>query len=274
MTPEPSIANHYGRPRIVETILAAFARAGKESAHLTAADLAAVDQFHVGGALATEDLAAQMHLRPGMHLLDIGCGLGGPARFFAAEHACRVTGIDLTPEFVEAAEHLTRLVGIGDVDFRQTSAASLPFDAAAFDGAYLIHVGMNIPDKPAAFREIRRVLKPGARFAIFDIMRAADGPVRFPVPWAATEATSFVETPAAYRAALEAAGFHIASERDRRDFAIQQTERSIARTQQSGNTGPGLTLLMGEKTPVLIGNLLAMLKEGLLGPVEIIARAM
>lgn len=273
MTPDPSVADHYGRPRIVETILAAFARAGKEPAHLTAADLTGVDQFHVGGALATEDLAAQMDLRSGMHVLDIGCGLGGPARFFAGL-GCRVTGIDLTPEFVAAAEHITRLVGIGDVDFRQTSAASLPFDAAAFDGAYLIHVGMNIPDKPAAFREIRRVLKPGARFAIFDIMRAADGPVRFPVPWAASEATSFVETPAAYRAALESAGFRIASERDRRDFAIQQTERSISRMQQSGNTGPGLALLMGEKTPVLIGNLLAMLKEDLLGPVEIIAQAM
>jgi ubiquinone/menaquinone biosynthesis C-methylase UbiE len=273
MTPEPSIANHYSRPRIVETILNAFTRAGKDPAHLTAADLTAVDQFHVGGALATEDLGAQMNLHPGMHLVDIGCGLGGPARFFAAEHRCRVTGVDLTPEFVEAAEHLTRLVGIPAVEFRQTSATSLPFDAATFDGAYLIHVGMNIPDKPSVFREVRRVLKPEGVFAVFDIMRTAEGPIRYPVPWASTEATSFVETPAVYRSALESVGFRVTAERNRADFAIEQTERSIARMQRSGNAGPGLALLMGEKTPILIGNILGMMKEGLLEPVEMIATA-
>jgi MPBQ/MSBQ methyltransferase len=272
MTPEPGIAGHYGRPRIVETILTAFAQAGKDTTHLTAADLASVDQFHVGGALATEDLAAQMDLRSSLHLLDIGCGLGGPARFFAGL-GCRVTGIDLTPEFVEAADHLTRLVGIDTVAFRQASAAALPFEAASFDGAYLIHVGMNIPDKPAMIREVRRVLKPGAVFAIFDIMRMSEGPIRYPVPWASTEATSFVETPGAYLTALDAAGFRIVSERNRGPFAIEQTERSIARMQQGGNTSPGLALLMGEKTPILIGNILSMIKEGMLEPVEIIARA-
>jgi ubiquinone/menaquinone biosynthesis C-methylase UbiE len=273
MTPEPAVAGHYGRPRIVETVLAAFARAGKDPANLTAADLSGVDQFHVGGALATTDLAAQMDLLPGMRLLDIGCGLGGPARFFAAERACRVTGIDLTPEFVEAAEHLTRLVGIDGAVFRQASATSLPFEPASFEGAYMIHVGMNIPDKPAVFREVRRVLQPGAVFAVFDIMRTSDAPLRYPVPWASTEATSFVETPAAYRAALESAGFRVAAERNRGAFAIEQTERSIARMQEPGNTGPGLALLMGEKTPVLIANTLGMLKEGVLEPVEMIARA-
>ena len=271
MTPDSAVADHYSRPRIVETILDAFARAGKDPAHLTAADLTAVDQFHVGGALAIEELAARMDLRPGMHLLDIGCGLGGPARFFAAERGCRVTGIDLTPEFVDAAAHLTRLVGIAAVEFRQASAAGLPFDTGTFDAAYLIHVGMNVPDKPAVFREVRRVLKPGAAFAIFDIMHTAEGPIRYPVPWASTEATSFVETPAAYRTALESAGFRVTAERNRRDFAIEQTERSIARMQQAGNTGPGMTLLMGEKTPILVANILGMMREGLLEPVEMLA---
>jgi SAM-dependent methyltransferase len=274
MTPDPGVADHYGRPHLIETILAAFAQAGKDASHLTAADLTAVDQFHAGGARATEDLAAQMDLRAGMHLLDIGCGLGGPARYFAAEHGCRVIGIDLTPEFVEAAGHLTRLVGLdGSVDFRPASAASLPFEEAAFDGAYLIHVGMNLADKPAAFREIRRVLKPGGVFAIFDMMRMSEGPIRYPVPWASTEAVSFVETPAAYRSALEAAGFHVIAERARGPFAIEHTERSIARMGQPGNAGPGLALLMGEKTPVLVGNMLSMMKEGVLEPLEMIARA-
>jgi ubiquinone/menaquinone biosynthesis C-methylase UbiE len=273
MTPEPAISSHYGRPHIVDTILTAFAKAGKGPAQLTAADLTAVDQFHVGGANATQDLAAQMELRPGMHLLDVGCGLGGPARFFA-EHGCRVTGVDLTPEFIEAADHLTRLIHLDHaVTFRQASAALLPFDNATFGGAYMIHVGMNIADKPAAFRELRRVLRPGAVFALFDFMRIAHGPIRFPVPWASTEATSFVDTPADYRAALESAGFRITAERNRRVFAIEQTERSMARMQQSGNAGPGLALLMGEKAPILLGNMFSMLKDGLLEPVEMLAQA-
>jgi ubiquinone/menaquinone biosynthesis C-methylase UbiE len=274
MTTEPAVASHYGLPRIVDTILAALSQAGKDPAHLAATDLAGVDQFHVGGAQATEDLGGSMDLRPEMRLLDIGCGLGGPARFFAGDRGCRVTGIDLTPEFVAAAEHLTHLVGMdGVVDFRLASATSLPFEPATFDGAYMIHVGMNIPDKAAVFQEARRVLKPGAVFAVFDVMRMSDAPIRYPVPWASSEATSFVETPAAYRAALESAGFRVTAERERGSFAIEQTERSIARMRQSGNAGPGLALLMGEIAPVLVANILGMMKEGVIEPVEIVARA-
>jgi ubiquinone/menaquinone biosynthesis C-methylase UbiE len=209
-----------------------------------------------------------------LRLLDVGSGLGGPARYFAAEHGCRVTGIDLTEEFVRVADNLTKRTKLdGLVEFRQGSALELPFERDTFDRAYMIHVGMNITDKAGIFREVRRVLKPEGLFTIFDMMRTGDGAIRYPVPWALSEETSFVATVKEYRDALQGAGFRIAEERGRGPFAIAFTERMMARMAQGGPPALGLHLLMGEKTPVIVGNILAAMKEGVLEPVELHARA-
>ena len=139
-------------------------------------------------------------LQPGMHLLDVGSGLGGPARYFARYQGCRVTGIDLTEEFVAVARTLTSRLGMdGQISFQQGSALSMPFAAASFDVATLLHVGMNIADKDRLFSEVRRVVKPGGIFGIYDQMREADGELAFPVPWASVPQTSFVETAATYK---------------------------------------------------------------------------
>ena len=279
MSSEAKVTGHYGRGQLEELILGAVAREGKDPENLTAGDLAAVDEFHVGGLEATQELAKHMELRAGLRLLDVGSGIGGPARYFAAEHGCRVTGIDLTEEFVRAARSLTRRTKLdGLVEFRQASALQLPFEPNTFDGAYMIHVGMNIADKAGIFREVRRVLKPGGLFTIFDIVlrgdeRAAEGAMKYPVPWAPSEETSFVGTVKEYRDALQNAGFQIAQERGRAVFAIEFTERVIARMAQGGPPALGLHLLMGEKAPMMIKNVLAMMKEGLLEPVELHARA-
>jgi ubiquinone/menaquinone biosynthesis C-methylase UbiE len=273
MDPEAAIAGHYGRNRVEEIILRALKQAGKDLTKLTAADLTPVDQFHVGGLQATEEFAAEAAFQPGQHLLDVGCGIGGAARHFAGL-GCRVTGIDLTPEFVTAAESLSRLVRLdGLLQFRQASAMQLPFDASTFDGAYMIHVGMNLADKAAVFREVHRALRPGGTFAIFDILRGAGGEMRYPAPWAAAGETSFVEDAGAYRAALESAGFQMLRERNRRQFAIEQTELVMARTAGSGPPVLGLHLLMGERTPAMLGNVMAMMREGAIEPTELIARA-
>src|SRR5215472_18548386 len=162
MNIEKNVATYYTRGRLEGSILEALSRAGKDLENLTHGDLAALDEFHVGGREATQELAAQMELRPGLHLLDVGSGIGGPTRYFAAEHGCKVTGVDLTEEFVETAKGLTEVLKLDDLaHFQQASALALPFDAATFDGAYMIHVGMNMADKADVFREIRRVLKPG-----------------------------------------------------------------------------------------------------------------
>jgi MPBQ/MSBQ methyltransferase len=183
----------------------------------------------------------------------------------------RVTGVDLSEEFVQVASSLTRLVKLDHlVEFRQSSALNLPFDSQVFDRAYMIHVGMNISDKAAAYREARRVLKTGGLFVVFDILRIADGPVRYPVPWAMSQDTSFVADVISYRNAMQIAGFRITHERSRRAFAIDFTERTMARMAQ---TALGLHLLLGDKMPQMAKNILAMMQEGLLEPVELFARA-
>jgi SAM-dependent methyltransferase len=274
MSTEATVAGHYGRGGLEQVILTAVVREGKDPDNLTAADLAPVDEFHVGGLDATQQLAGSMELRAGMRLLDVGSGIGGPARYFAAEHSCQVTGIDLTEEFVGVANSLTKRTKLDALaEFRRASALELPFEANTFDGAYMIHVGMNISDKANMFREVRRVLNLKSLFTIFDILRIADGAVRYPVPWAVSEESSFVVSPKEYRDALQNAGFEIARETGRAAFGIAFTERIVARMQQGGPPALGLHLLMGEKTPLMIKNVLAMMKEGVLEPVEIFARA-
>ena len=269
-----AVAGHYGRGRLEESILAAVAREGKDPEKLAAADLSAADEFHVGGIEATQELAKHMELRAGLRVLDVGSGIGGPARYFAAQHGCRVTGIDLTEEFVRVARSLTARTKLdGLVEFRQGSALEMPFEPESFDRAYMIHVGMNIADKPGIFREVRRVSKAGGMFTVFDIVRAREAAIQYPVPWALSEETSFVGTTKDYRDALQGAGFQITQERGRGPFSIAFTERVMARMAQGGPPALGLHLLMGEKTPMMINNILAMMKEGVLEPVEIYGRA-
>jgi SAM-dependent methyltransferase len=274
MSIESDVASYYTRGRLENSILEALTRAGKDLANLTHGDLAALDEFHAGGREATQELAAQMELRPGLHLLDVGSGIGGPARYFAAEHRCRVTGVDLTEEFVSVSRSLTHRTKLDNaVEFLHGSALALPFGTAYFDPAYTIHAGMNIADTPGLFREVRRVLKPGGLFAIFDLMRTAEGPIRYPVPWALTAETSFVAHVNGYRDTLTATGFHVTCERHRGAFVLEFTQRMMARVAQSGPPALGLHLLMGEPTKVMLGNVQAMIQEGILAPVELFARA-
>src|SRR5579859_413697 len=274
MSSEAQVAGHYTRGGLEETILQAVARMGLDPERLNALHLAPADEFHVGGLDATRELAAQMELAPGLRILDVGSGIGGPARYFAAEHQCKVTGVDLTEEFVQVARSLTRRTQLDHlVEFVQASALDLKFDPESFDRAYMIHVGMNIADKAGVFREVRRVLKPGGKFAIFDFVRTGDTPMTYPVPWASSEEMSFVVDKGSYRDALEKAGFRVEQERVRTAFAIEFTERAIARAAQNGQPALALHLLMGDLAPVMIKNILAMMKQGVLAPVELYARA-
>ena len=155
------VARHYGRGGLLERLLAALAEAGKDIEHLTIDDLAPVDEFHSRRRVATVELARLLAPSASDHVIDIGSGIGGPARYLAATHGCRVSGVDLTEEFVATAADLSRRAALaGRVDFRQGSALDLPFGDAAFDLAWTQNVAMNIADRPRFYAEIRRVLKP------------------------------------------------------------------------------------------------------------------
>jgi ubiquinone/menaquinone biosynthesis C-methylase UbiE len=271
---EQSVAQHYAHGALETVILQALTAAGKDINNLEPADLAPVDEFHIGGRQATVDFAEQLDVQPGMHLLDIGCGLGGASRYFARERDCRVTGIDLTDEYVSVADALARRVGLaGRVSYRQGSALSLPFGSATFDGVYMLHVGMNIADKAASFAQIRRVLNSDGTFGIYDVMREAGGELAFPVPWAASAETSFVESAATYRRLLENAGFTVQRERSRRNFATDFFRRMRAQAGQSEPPPLGLHILMGPSAPQKVGNMIANLEQGLIAPTEIVCRA-
>lgn len=271
---ERAVALHYAHGCLEQTILNALAAAGKDLNHLSLKDLAPVDEFHIGGRPATVEFAAQFGAHPGMRLLDVGCGLGGAARYFAHEHDCRVTGIDLSGEYVGVANMLAARVGLGErIRFQQGSAIDLPFAAGSFDGAYMFHVGMNIEDKARLFREVRRVLAPSGRFGVYDVMRQTAGELSYPVPWASSAESSFVADAATYRRWLAAEGFEVLKERDRRDFALETFRQMRARAESAPPAALGLHILMGANAAAKVRNMMANVTSGLIAPIELICRA-
>ncbi len=274
MQTEQLVARHYARPGLEQAILEALAKSGKNIDRLAAADLSGADEFHLGWRQATVELARNLGLAQGVELLDIGSGLGGPARYFAEVGDCRVTGIDLTEEYVKTATALTRRCGLSDkVHFRQGSALALPFAENTFDVATMIHVGMNIEDKARLFKEARRVLRQDGHFAVYDIMRTTAADLPYPMPWAETAATSFVVPPETYHGLLIASGFEVTQEHNRRELALTLGREMRENAAKHGAPPLGLHLLMGPATPQRLGNVMGALQQGLIAPIEIIARA-
>jgi len=274
MSVETDVAGHYTEGTLEQRILAALRQAGNDPDRLDPDDLAPVDEFHHGGRAATAAFAPRLNLQPGMHLLEIGSGIGGPARYFARHQGCQVTGIDLTEEFVAVARMLTSRLGMdGKISFEQGSALSMPFAAASFDVATLLHVGMNIADKDRLFSEVRRVVKPGGIFGIYDQMREADGELAFPVPWASVPQTSFVETAATYKRLLTDAGFEIVWERSCRDDALASFNQQTGAQPGSGALPSlGVHITMGPRAVEKVANHRSNTERGLLAPNEIVAR--
>ena len=274
MTVEAKVAEHYGRSGLEQTILEALTKAGVDTDRLKASDLSGADEFHLGWRPATIELAHDLGLAEGHALLDIGSGIGGPARYFAESCHCTVTGIDLTQDYVDVATALTARCGLTDkVSFKQASALALPFADQSFDVATLIHVGMNIQDKAGLIAEARRVLRSGGQLGIYDIMKTASAELTYPMPWASTIDTSFVEPPEVYRALLTASGFEITAQQDRSKLALEIGREMREKAVRDGAPPLGLHLLMGPATQQRLGNVMAALQQGLIAPTAIIARA-
>ena len=266
------VADHYARDGLVNAIRDGLARLGKTESTITAEDLAPVDEFHIGGRAATAEIAEKLAIDPSDRVLDIGCGLGGPARQMAAQYGCHVTGIDLTPDYVEAGNVLSGWLHLRErVSLQQGDALALPFDDGSFSAAYMLHVGMNIGDKCALFAGIARVLRSPGRFAIYDVMRTGDGELSYPLPWSSRPETNAIASPDQYRDALSAAGFQVVSERERRDVALEYFARQRSQV-ESGPPPLGVHILMGGRRPELVGNMSEAIAAGRISPVEIIAR--
>jgi len=274
MPTQQDVSKHYTHGNLVAAIQAGIEALGKTITSVTVDDLAPVDEFHIGGRQASEEFLGQLDLTPKKQVLDIGCGLGGAARFVASRYGCRVTGIDLTPEYVETARAACAWVGLDSrISLHQGSALAMPFADGTFDCAYMLHVGMNIEDKAKLCSEVSRVLRPNSLFGIYDVMKVGAGELMFPVPWATTAASSAVANPVQYREALDRAGFTVISERNRRDFALAFFDQLRVRTATAGGPPPlGLHILMGRNTPDKVQNMIENISVGRIAPVEMIAR--
>ncbi len=257
------VTRHYGGGNLSAAILHALGEHGVDTDHLVADDLTAVDQLHAGGAAATRHLLDRLALEPGTRLLDVGCGVGGASRM-AADRGAEVTGVDLTPEFVDVARALTERVGLAErVLFLATAGESLPFADAAFGAAMMVHVGMNVPDKQAVFAEVHRVLEPGARFALYEQVRTGPGALTYPLPWAEDERSSFVETADDYRRHLEAAGFAVED--------VEDVTADTLRPPPAGALTPAV--VFGAVFAERVGNNVQATAAGTLSALVLVARA-
>jgi len=274
MDEELEVSTHYQHGSLIKAIEEGFNRQGKAPSDISLDDMSVIDEFHIGGRQASEEFLDQLRLQDRSLVLDVGCGLGGAARFVASQFGCLVSGIDLTHEYVDTGNVLSNWVGLDKkVILQQGSAMALPFPDGQFDAAYMMHVGMNIVDKKSLFVEVFKVLKPDGIFGIYDVMQIGSGEMQYPAPWAASKSTSSLASPQDYQTGLKEAGFNILATRERGDFAIEFFENMKRRmAETTADPALGLHVLMGDDAKTKVANVLLSIKEGSIAPVELIAQ--
>jgi ubiquinone/menaquinone biosynthesis C-methylase UbiE len=273
MNTDDEITRHYGKGELLARLNAALVADGVDPRHPSIEALAPYDQFHGRGFEATMDMVHLMHADAASHILDIGSGIGGPARYFATRFGCQVTGIDLTPEFCNVACHLTRLLELQDrVRFEVGNALAMSFADASFDGAYSINVSMNIAEKVAFYREIHRVLKPGAWLVLSELAKGEGGELDYPTPWARSACTSFLSTPEETRQGLTEAAFNVVKLHSTLEQALAFNARSRALVER-GEKPPqrAVTIIHGEIATRAMVNVARGLSESRIVPIEILA---
>ena len=251
-----------GTGGLVAAIRSALDAAGLDRATLRPADLAPVDEFHIRGRAATLEIVEALGLTADSSVLDLGSGLGGPARTLAELTGCTVTGVDLTPEFCEVATVLSQWTGLSDrTRFQVGDATATGLPGAAEDAALTVHVAMNISDKPALYAEAFRVLRPGGRFVVYEVLQGEGGGVQYPVPWANDSSTSFLATPEEMREMLAAAGFEIISEVDSSDESLVWFQQMRARIERDGPPPVTFAAFLGNAFGQMAANQVANLAE-------------
>lgn len=255
------IENHYHSPGLYENILERLEDLNVNMNSVSRSDIAGVDEFHVRGAEVSRELASQIKLDHS-RVLDVGCGLGGPSRMLAEEYNCRVTGIDLSHEYIRTARGLSKLVGLQDnTNYIQSDALELPFENGSFDVVWTQHVQMNIRHKLKFYSEIERVLTEHGTFIYYDILKTDGGEVKFPMPWANDSSASFLTTPSKMDDMLERLCFKNLHTTDQTHQGKHFLTGLFEKLKVNGPPKLGLNVLMGSSTREKLGNILLGLEE-------------
>jgi len=271
MTDAKTISDHWGKGDVFSRIIDTMELAGVDPSSVTVEQLAPVDHFHARGFPATVELADALPVKEGDSLVDIGCGLGGPARYLAKRFNCHVDGIDITAPFVDAANKLSVLVGMEDaVECQHGDGQKLPYDGEAFDGGYTQHVTMNVPDRDVFFDEAFRVLKPGAFFALTEHGLGEVGEPHHPVPWSEDGSGAYLMRPADTVTALKNAGFTDIKVTDTGEKYFEGYNRAIELAEKGQAPVFGAHILLGKLAPQIVRNAARNIEERRTHPIQII----
>jgi SAM-dependent methyltransferase len=263
------VSEHFAPPELRARVADVLAAAGKDASNTSIDELAPLDQWHMMRDIPTRRLAQRAGVTGDQRVLDVGCGMGGPARFLAATYGCTVTGVDITTPYLETAALLTELTGLTDrVAFQHADATALPFADETFDLVWTQHAAQSIPDKAAFLGELHRVLKPGGTAVIHDLYRGASGEIHFPAFWGRSDSISFLVTDSEMRSLIETGGFEVVEWTDTTDevlaFNADRLERGIPAPIPSLN----ISLLFGDETMTMAANGVQDLRDGAVGTFE------
>lgn len=255
------IEQQYHHTGLFEFILERLKEQGVDINNVSRQDIAPVDEFHLRGAEASKELVEEFELK-NSHVLDVGCGIGGPCRMFAEEFNCDATGVDISAEFVKTARQLSLLTGLNDkTTFLQADACNLPIDDHAFDVVWTQHVQMNIKDKTTFCQEIHRVLKPGGMLMYYDIFSQNGHDVNYPVPWADDPSISFLSTTGALHEILGDLKMEKVKIIDHTAKAIDFLNGVFEKIQAKGPPKMGLNALLGGATREKLTNVYQGLQQ-------------
>jgi SAM-dependent methyltransferase len=263
------VSRHFAPPELRQRVADVLAAAGKDASNTSIDELAPLDQWHMMRDVPTRRLAEHAAVTGDQCVLDVGCGMGGPARFLAATYGCTVTGVDITTPYLETAALLTELTGLTDrVSFQHADATDLPFADDMFDLVWTQHAAQSIPDKAAFFAELHRVLKRGGTAVIHDLYRGASGEVHFPAFWGRSDSISFLVTDSEMRSLLETGGFEVVEWTDTTDEVLAFNADRLERGIPAPIPGLNISLLFGDETMTMAANGVQDLRDGAVGTFE------
>jgi len=244
---EEAIKTQYGQSDLDKKILAVLVTEGLDTSKLIQEGFAPIEELHLRGSLATIELAREAGLNENMKVLDIGCGIGGPARTIASEFGCYVIGLDLSEEFCRAAKLINDKVGLcNKIEIRHGNALEMPFNTKEFDVVFMQHVLMNIEDKNSVFSHINRILRSKGRLALYTICAGPNSPVYFPVIWANNPDINFLLTVRELRQLISSNGFEELSWKDVTKKILEGIERARSKPRSKVLRPISLSLIVSD----------------------------